>query len=124
MSISTRIRRKREDRHYSQEYMAEKLGISQNAYSCLETGKTKVDLDRLQQIAEILEEPLESFLNGDHIVINNENQHGPNGYHVVQHQQIPVEFFERLFTSLADIMKEQQRQNTLIIQMMDKDRNG
>lgn len=38
----------------SQEYMAAKMGIGQNAYSKLELGKTKITLDRLFAIADVL----------------------------------------------------------------------
>jgi transcriptional regulator with XRE-family HTH domain len=53
--ITQKIRRLRELRNYRQEYMAEQLGISQNAYSRLENGETKLDVERLRKIAEVLE---------------------------------------------------------------------
>lgn len=49
------IRRVREFRNYTQDYVARKIGISQNAYSKLELGLHKLSLDRLFQIAEVLE---------------------------------------------------------------------
>ncbi|MCY4779870.1 helix-turn-helix transcriptional regulator [Sphingobacterium sp. UT-1RO-CII-1] len=39
----------------SQEYMAEQLGISQNVYSRIERGTVKLDIERLHQIAVILD---------------------------------------------------------------------
>jgi len=48
------LRRKKE---YSQEYMAAHLDISQNAYSKLETGKISISIDRLCDVARILEIP-------------------------------------------------------------------
>lgn len=53
--ILENIRSLRERKKYSQEYMGMKLSISQNAYSKLETGKTKLTIDRLVRIAAILE---------------------------------------------------------------------
>ncbi len=44
----------REYRDYSQQYMAARLGILQNAYSKIENGKTSLKPARLQQIAQIL----------------------------------------------------------------------
>ena len=54
-AIAATIRQKREFRNYTQEYLAFKLKISQNAYSKIELGYTKITLERLFQIAEVLE---------------------------------------------------------------------
>jgi len=54
-NISVNIRRIREGKGYTQEYLAMKLGISQNAYSKIELGYTKITLERLFQIAKIIE---------------------------------------------------------------------
>lgn len=54
-AIAANIRKKREYRNYTQEYLAFKLNISQNAYSKIELGYTKITLERLFQIAEVLE---------------------------------------------------------------------
>lgn len=52
--VMSAIRMARRVRDYSQEYMAISLGISQNAYSKLEAGKTPLTLDRLLAISSIL----------------------------------------------------------------------
>lgn len=44
----------RRSREYSQDFMAYKLSISQNAYSKLESGKTPLTMDRFFKIAELL----------------------------------------------------------------------
>lgn len=56
------MRRYRDEKRYSQAYVAGKLGITQSAYQKIETGDVKVTLDRLAQIAVILEKKLEDFL--------------------------------------------------------------
>lgn len=53
--IGNRIKRIREYRSYSQEFMASELQISQSAYSDLENNKTKLNLERMTKIAEILD---------------------------------------------------------------------
>ena len=52
--IAANIRKVRENRNYTQEYLALKLGISQNAYSKIELGYTKITVERLFHIAHIL----------------------------------------------------------------------
>lgn len=53
--VAASIRKIREHRNYTQEYLAAKLHISQNAYSKIELGYTKITVERLFQISEILE---------------------------------------------------------------------
>ena len=55
-----KLRLLREYRNYSQEYIAEKLGITQNAYSRIENNQTRLTADRLEKLAIILDiSPLE-----------------------------------------------------------------
>jgi transcriptional regulator with XRE-family HTH domain len=54
-AIAVNIRNKREYRNYTQEYLAAKLDISQNAYSKIELGYTKITVERLFQISDVLE---------------------------------------------------------------------
>lgn len=54
-AIAGNIRKVREFRNYTQDYLAAKLDISQNAYSKIELGYSKITLDRLFEIAKILE---------------------------------------------------------------------
>jgi transcriptional regulator with XRE-family HTH domain len=53
--VAYNVRKRRETLNYTQEYLAAKLNISQNAYSKIELGYTKITLERLFQIAEVLE---------------------------------------------------------------------
>ncbi len=54
-NVAGNIRKIREYRNYTQDYLAAKLKISQNAYSKIELGYSKLTIDRLFQIAAILE---------------------------------------------------------------------
>ena len=65
-AIAATIRKKREYRNYTQEYLAYKLNISQNAYSKIELGYTKITVERLFQIAEILEFDVMELINPVH----------------------------------------------------------
>ena len=53
--VASNIRKVREFRNYTQDYLAAKLEISQNAYSKIELGYSKITLDRLFHISLILE---------------------------------------------------------------------
>ncbi len=60
--IGRKIRIVRQLKGYSQEYMAMRLGISQNAYSKLERGKIKLNNQRVIEISGILEIPTYNLL--------------------------------------------------------------
>lgn len=75
-----KLRVYREFRNYSQEYIAEKLGITQNAYSRIETNQTRLSADRLRQIADILTIPLSYLLSDSEPELNFGN--GTNDKHM------------------------------------------
>jgi len=54
MKIGQRIKKLRELRNFSQNYMAEKLEISQQTYSKMETGDIDFPVSRLPNIAKVL----------------------------------------------------------------------
>jgi transcriptional regulator with XRE-family HTH domain len=61
-AIASNIRNARLFKNYSQDYVAFKLGISQNAYSKVECGYTKITIDRLTEIGQILEVDMNDLL--------------------------------------------------------------
>jgi transcriptional regulator with XRE-family HTH domain len=65
--IARNIKQIRELKSFTQEYMALELGISQPAYVKIEQGLTVLKIDRLQQIADILEVELSALLNSTNI---------------------------------------------------------
>ena len=64
-AVAGNIRKVREYRNYTQDYLAAKLEISQNAYSKIELGYSKITLDRLFHIAIILEVAVMELLQFD-----------------------------------------------------------
>lgn len=53
--IYEKIRALREERQWSQEELAAKLGLSVNGYAKIERGETRLNLPRLEQIAEVFD---------------------------------------------------------------------
>ena len=66
--IRERIRAIRIEKGYSQDYMADMLKISQNAYHKLEKGHTRIHLEKFINIAEILEIEFSELLKGSDYV--------------------------------------------------------
>ncbi|MGV3559456.1 helix-turn-helix domain-containing protein [Larkinella arboricola] len=65
MTVSTQIRLLRQQKGYSQENMADMLGLSTTAYGDIERGKTDLTLSRLQQIATALGTTTTQLLSGE-----------------------------------------------------------
>jgi transcriptional regulator with XRE-family HTH domain len=63
--ITLNIRNRRMLNNYCQEYVAGQLNISQNAYSKLELGYSQLTVNRLFQIAKILEISVTDLLKVD-----------------------------------------------------------
>jgi transcriptional regulator with XRE-family HTH domain len=61
-SITNKIRSRREAMNFTQAYVAGKLGISQNAYSKIESGQTNFTLKRFYEIVHILEANVLEFM--------------------------------------------------------------
>lgn len=101
--IINKIRDIRKNKGYSHEYMAHLLDISQVAYSKIEKNETKLTVERLFKIAEILEAKIEDVLDikADKIYNQNNNESGT----FVGHQEIQnmyqdnKEVYEKLIAS-------------------------
>jgi len=63
IELNKRIRSMRKQKGFSQSGMAKKLEISQMAYSKIERGKTKLNLEYINQLAEILEVNIWDLMN-------------------------------------------------------------
>ncbi len=92
--IAFNIKKIRESKNLTQEYLASRLGISQNAYSRIENNRTRLSTDRMREIAGILEVSLHEFLLSEN---HNEN-----------HLKDPV-------SGLAESQKENYNQTILIL---------
>jgi transcriptional regulator with XRE-family HTH domain len=65
VEILARIRQFRRSKGISQSAMAASLFMAIKTYQNMENGQTKIDIERLQRIAQVLNMPLTSFLGLD-----------------------------------------------------------
>lgn len=61
-NVLNRIKTCRKNKGFSHEYMAYKLNISQATYTNIETQTSKLSVQRLIEISDILEQPASYFL--------------------------------------------------------------
>lgn len=64
-NIHLMIRKVRNEKGYSQEFMAMELGISQSSYAKIEQNKTPLSYDRLYRIADILDMDISQLMDGN-----------------------------------------------------------
>jgi len=74
IELGKKLRTLREIKGYSQEYVANEIDISQRTYSKIENGLAKIDIERLQKIANVLEVDLVNILDEKSNVFNNYNK--------------------------------------------------
>ncbi|MGE5396429.1 MAG: helix-turn-helix domain-containing protein [Chitinophagales bacterium] len=60
--IGKKIQQGREEKGYSQEQLARMIGCSQSALSNYEKGKRRLYLSQLEQLAQVLDQPIEYFM--------------------------------------------------------------
>ncbi len=96
------IKKHRELKGLRQQDLADKLCIGLRSYQSLENGETKLDLERLEQIAKILETGIEELLRPEGIIINQEIKDtatGNSNNGVVYHYGIEETMLNRLLAT-------------------------
>ncbi|HHF2275918.1 TPA: helix-turn-helix domain-containing protein, partial [Haemophilus influenzae] len=78
MGMHDKIRMMRELRQLSQEDMAEKMNMSPSGYAKIERGETRLQYDKLVQIAQIFNVSLSDLVDNDKGVIFFMNKNGNN----------------------------------------------
>jgi len=117
MSIETalRIKKIREYRNYTQQYMADSLELSQNAYCKIENGTTKLTIDRLETIANVLDVPVESILSSSNQTFNIENNNIDKLYGNIENlYEANKELLEKQIT----LLQQQNEQLLKTIQLL------
>ena len=104
--IGLKLRNAREFKNYSQEYMADSLGVSQSTYGRWEKGEVLPKLDVLEKAAELLEVPVQSLFSSEPFVLTQHTINGGAGYVENQHNHVPAE----VVTQMLDQHREHVQQ--------------
>lgn len=98
-SIADLVKKTRYEKNYSQDYIAKKLGITQKAYSKIENNETKLNVDTLTRIAEILDVDVASFFSSNEKPILNDFSTRSGGDNVI-YKNNSVEKIEELYKEI------------------------
>lgn len=137
--INSKVRVLRELNQLSQEEMANKLGMSTNGYAKIERGQRRLDLPKLEQIAEVFGMDLVDLLEFDDknmVCVINENQfhstvclvnkhtlNTPNHNHYNDAQALNSEI-EKLQLMLAhkdEMLQQKEKELTQLLAQKEKE---
>jgi transcriptional regulator with XRE-family HTH domain len=107
MHIGQKIKKLRELKNLTQTHVAEKLGVSQSAYSKMELGESEVTYNRLEKISEVLEmKPEEVIAFNESMVFNvMHNQNGGNVFGDINNTVSDTE--RQLYQDQINLLKEE-----------------
>ena len=118
MSVNEKIRTIRETRNWSQEDMAEKMNMSKNGYAKIERGETKLNLHKLEQIANIFNiDVLEIIKNDDKNVLFFMNDHNTNYYGSNENLTSEIDRLKLTISHKDELLK----QRDLVIEQKDSE---
>jgi transcriptional regulator with XRE-family HTH domain len=117
--IGSNIKKIRELKNLSQEFMASRLNLSQGAYSNIENDKTELNQDRIKEIATILEvDPFLLYSFDEKVLFNNCTQ---SAYYIHSIQNTG-EHERQAYTDMIEELKKQleylRSQNESLMQLL------
>ena len=102
-----KIKQIRELKNVSQEFVANKLGLSIRAYSKIETGETQLTINRLNEISEALGvDPIEVLGFDERQVFNNCKQEGNYNTIGTTHLNYPEKLMQQYEKTIAVLEDE------------------
>jgi transcriptional regulator with XRE-family HTH domain len=111
------VRLIRESNGFSQEYVASKLDISQQAYSNIEKNPDNASMKRLRQLSQVFSVPVTSLIGEtEQYIQQNFQQQGGQAATVIHVQGIP-EHERQLYERLVDELKSEIQ---LLRSLLDK----
>lgn len=122
-AIIDRIREKRKQKGMTHENMAHELKISQTAYSKIEKNETRLTVERLFEIAEILEVSVSELLDKNSSITYSQQEFFDNS---IGHQQIENYYQENretlanLLASKDEIIEKQQKEIEFLRELVRK----
>ncbi len=120
MKIGDKIRKIRELKGISQEYIASQLNITPQAFGKIEREETKLDFGRVEQIAKVLQiDPLDIVNFDESKIFNNTfNNHAPHNNNFILNENSKL---EKIIELLHLEVNQLRKSNELLFQFFEKE---
>ncbi|HET8573129.1 MAG TPA: helix-turn-helix transcriptional regulator [Edaphocola sp.] len=89
--VIRKIKLLRESNNYTQQYVADELELSQNAYSLIEKGLTKLTIERLEQIATFYKIEVSDFFTSESLGLTSGTLEGKRDHNNLPPAVSPME---------------------------------
>jgi transcriptional regulator with XRE-family HTH domain len=121
--IGRKIKKLREIKNFTQDYMASNLNISQNTYSRIENENIKISTDRLKEIAKLLEVSSEYLISDDRplLTFNTSNNNIEKFYGQVENiNEEKKENWQLVFKQMESQIKHLQSENERLMGIIER----
>ena len=114
--IIEKIAQYRNRKGYTYENMADELELTTAAYRKIETGETKLSVERLFRISNILETPIDELLDLDknHFIQNNYNSESVISQRIENFYQENREITSELIKAKDQLIMQLQKENEFL----------
>jgi transcriptional regulator with XRE-family HTH domain len=117
LSVVQRVKKVRVEKNFTQDYLAKKLGLSQKAYSKIENSESKLNVDTLIKISEILDTPITNFLDESSRPIVNDYSNRTGGDNIIYkniYNEKTEDLYNQLLKAKDDIINAKQSEIDLL----------
>ncbi len=104
-----KIKKVRELKNLTQEYLAEQVGMTTSGYSRIERGEVKISLDRLQQVAQVLGvQPNDLAAFDENVFFTNDGKGNDRGFSIRADKELLQQLIATYEARIADLKDEIQ----------------
>ena len=107
--IAKNIKKYRELKGFSQEYMAHQLSVNQSTYAKMENSSTKITIDKLFSVAKLLETDVSEILDlKNQTIFNQTDNETANAFGKVEH------YYQENKEVYQELLKAKDKQKALL----------
>lgn len=112
LNIGQKLRKLRNQKGFSQEYLADRLNISQKTYSNMENDRTPITVEILKQLSSELEVDMIDLITDSKIIVQYNTSQDTSTFNGVVNNNFPEELVNQLKERIEDLKN----------QLLDKDK--
>lgn len=114
------IRELREQNDWTQEQMAEKLGITRNGYAKIERGESMPNLERLNDIATLFGVEITELLDNKNFICQISENYSNNYYNSDQSLVSEIKELKLIISHKDELLAQKDKEIALLRKLLDK----